>query len=91
MYNKLYGFYHNDTLLEYLNARFSELSAVTKNLEYITLDETSDKAQLWGVNVFPTIILTKHDLMGPILQGAYPGHTLLQWLQKYNVEVSKDN
>ena len=60
MYNKLYGFYHNDTLLEYLNARFSELSAVTKNLEYITLDETSDKAQLWGVNVFPTIILSKH-------------------------------
>ena len=85
MFSKLYGFYHDSNTGSVIRARFQELADSGISLEMEALHASDQLASLWGVNVFPTFILSKYNARGPILQGAFPGHDILDWLNKYKI------
>jgi len=84
-YDKLYGFYHDSSLETYLDARFSEIAAAGIPISCEKSLNTEGLANMWGVNSFPTLVLSKNGLRGPILTGSYPGHTIVEWLNKNGV------
>jgi protein-disulfide isomerase-like protein with CxxC motif len=85
MFSKLYGFYHDFNTESLIAARFQELKDSGISLEMEAIPASDQLAALWGVNVFPTFILSKYNARGPILQGAFPGHDMLAWLNKYKI------
>jgi protein-disulfide isomerase-like protein with CxxC motif len=84
-YDKLYGFYHEDGLGTYLDARFSELASAGIQIECEKKLNTEGLAELWGITSFPSLVLSKNNHRGPILTGSYPGHDIVEWLNNNGV------
>jgi len=84
-YNKLYGFYHEDTLGIYLDVKFSEIADFGITIECEKKLNTDGLSELWGINSFPTLVLSKNNRRGPIFTGLYPGYSIIEWLNKNGV------
>lgn len=85
-FDKLYGFYSIPSYETYFTQRFQDLQNLGYTLDMIAVDEFNELTSKWGINKFPTMVLSVSNLKGPVLEGGYPSDIIASWLEKNNIQ-----